>query len=303
MNETDASLLGIAVAALILFGSVHLMQRASTAPEKARGPSGLARACVLMGGVAGIVLIVVGYLVNPYFGAVMPYCVLVVVALLGYGFLGLRKPMSSPAAVTLELESSIQVDVGPAPSVWRPARRKRLLWWGVPAILLACGLTAQAVHAALNPTKLTARASYPARVRVGDEFSVTVELVNPGERDIQIEEICLNPSIEGQADSILEGARMTKIDPIMGHDDVASSACARTEGYSVAPHETDRVTFYFEAVKSGEFYTDMLFDLGERGTELANIAIVLTPCSTADQYLEGSCVSYDFAAGKPHTSR
>ncbi len=288
MDNADSPVLGIAIASLILFGFLDLVQRAGPAYGQSSGPSIPMRACGLLAGAAGALLVVTQYGSNLYMIAAMPYCVLFVVMLLAFGFFGLPRPRRRGPAITPAEQLGISEDAIAELEAQPRLQWKPLFCYGVLASVGAGILMVCTGHWPLDSRKLKAEATYPDSAAVGEEFKVAVDLVNPGEREVPVEGVCLTPSIQSEHDSILAGARMTRIDPLLASNAAEGSPCGHISGYTVRSRETKRLTFYLEGTRPGDFSTDIVFYLEDSTTVVKDLLITLTPSGAQGEYTETS---------------
>ncbi len=303
MSDPDSPVLGIAIASLILFGFIHLVQRTGPIRGQSGGPSVLMRACGLLAGVAGAILVVMEYGGNPYPTAVMPYCVLFVVMLLAYGCFGLPRPRApSPADAHAEqpgISENAIVELG----AQRHPSRNVVFCCAILAGVVVTVLIAYTSQLHVNSRRLQAQAAYPEHATVGQEFKVTVDLMNPGEREVPVQGICLARSGQSEQDSILAGARIKRIDPLLESDDAETSPCGRISGYTVRARETKRLTFYFEGLRPGDFSTDIFFYLEDSTIAVSDLVITLAPYAAQEQYPQSSAEDGADQAAVFHTIR
>jgi len=128
----------------------------------------------------------------------------------------------------------------------------------------------------LREGTLAAWAEYPETVRVGDSFELRLYLENQGLTDISVQDIDLSPAAEDE-DSILIGATVKGTEPDMNSYEIDQQQHAYTYGRVVSPGETQTVTFYFQAVKAGEFHTDAYVFLSTATSFVWDIGITITP--------------------------
>ena len=116
--------------------------------------------------------------------------------------------------------------------------------------------------------------NHPKIVHVGESLQLELHLKNKGEADLKVQDIDLSLAVDGNADSILAGAAVTRTEPAMQSYDVPLSKM-RDYHYAgiIKPGETHKVIFYFQAVKPGEFHTDIDVYLSDSRSTAADIVI------------------------------
>jgi hypothetical protein len=119
---------------------------------------------------------------------------------------------------------------------------------------------------------------YPGVVEVGDQFKLTLSLTNTGEEALTVESIQLWPAVSSDEDSILAGAQVISTEPEMGAIDVPGFKF-RSYSYlqNIGPGEAQQVVFNFQAVKSGEFHTDVDVYLTDSWTSAPGLVLWIAP--------------------------
>ena len=149
---------------------------------------------------------------------------------------------------------------------------------GIVILTLVCAVAGYFAYTFRNTDTLGIEVDYPKTVQVGDSFELTLTLNNKGEADIRVQDIDLSPAVNGNIDSILAGATVTRTEPAMESYEV-SLVKMRDYHYDrvMKPGETQQVIFYFQAVKAGGFDTDIDFYLSDSHTTASDIRISIIP--------------------------
>jgi hypothetical protein len=156
--------------------------------------------------------------------------------------------------------------------------KKAIVGGGVVIIILLCAGAVFFAYTARDTGMLGIQVNYPKTVQVGDSFELTLSLNNKGDRDIRVQDIDISPAVNGDNDSILAGATVTRTEPAMESYEV-SLVRMRDYHYDrvIKPGETQKVIFYLQAVKAGGFDTDIDLYLSDSHTSASDILISIIP--------------------------
>jgi hypothetical protein len=257
----------------LLFGFIYVIERSSKAQTRTGKPSHLIRISALVIGLVGIGSEFWTRWQMPVF--VLPLSLI----LMGYavfGWFGTFKPSQ-----TYNLENKIEApdSVISAPGKKPTKNKKILIGCGSFLMLLIVVITFVFVYLYQDIGELSVRAKYPDTVHVGDGFEMTLYLENISENDISVQDIDLAPAIDiNNAEYILSGANVLKTDPAMKDLDIQFTGMhAFTYGRVVKPGETHSVSFQFQAIKPGEYHSDIVVYLSDATTQLSDLGITITP--------------------------
>lgn len=147
--------------------------------------------------------------------------------------------------------------------VIRKDQPKRRLWlWGCGgSIILFCVLLGVVAFYLFSPSNetfpLNGEVSFPSTVRKGDNFDFVVILTNPTTNPIFIKHIVLHRLLN--APSLLDGATVTSVEPVMNSEILVTSRNDVQYSYfrEIKPGETQTVIFHMQALNPGIYYENV----------------------------------------------
>ena len=123
-----------------------------------------------------------------------------------------------------------------------------------------------------EPEGLSLSYSIPATVHVNDEFDFVLTITNTGNETIAIDEIDLDEYFGG---SILDGCVVLETDPDMERDYSLEGIKTFKYNQSIAPGETQEVTFHLQAVNAGEYGGSVGVYVGDISTRIDYVGITI----------------------------
>jgi hypothetical protein len=149
---------------------------------------------------------------------------------------------------------------------------------GIVILTLICAVAGYFAYTSREAKTLGIEVNHPRIAQVGDRYELTLYLKNMGDEDFEVQTIDLTPAANGIYDSMLAGATVLKTEPIMTSTWISSANMRIYDYYQVVkPGETQKVTFYFQAVNAGSYDTDILVTLSDSEASKSDIMIYITP--------------------------
>jgi hypothetical protein len=265
-------LLTLVVVIGAMFGFIYVIDRSSKAQQRDGKPSRLIR-------ISAIVIGLVGIGADFWLEWRLPWFVIpLAIILLGYGVLGLFGTVRPRPTDGPQEKMGAPDNVGPVSTKGLAQNTKIIVGCGIVVAVLMCAGAIYFVYTLRDSEVLGIEAKYPETVQAGDSFKLTLVLKNNGDVDIEVQDIDLSPALSGNYDSILAGATVIRTEPAIKSDEFPSlKMWAYHYNRVVKPGETHTVIFYLQAVKVGEFHTDVDVYLSDARSTASDIRISITP--------------------------